>query len=118
MTHSRRLASLSSTVLFAAVIAIAPNAGAQKYPDHPIKLIVPVPPGVGVVDKRESGVDLAAQPLAQSKGQPHISGRLLSTYATAEQHRFFAEGQGRVTTLIHGPAQRHSNEEWRRVVCC
>ena len=68
MTHSRRFASLGSTLLLAAAIAISPNAGAQKYPDHPIKLIVPVPPGGGVdILSRAIG-----NKMSQSMGQPIV----------------------------------------------
>jgi tripartite-type tricarboxylate transporter receptor subunit TctC len=47
---------------------LAPTAGAQRYPDHPIKLIVPVPPG--------GGVDLLSRAIGskmqQSMGQPVV----------------------------------------------
>ncbi|MFO1311489.1 MAG: tripartite tricarboxylate transporter substrate binding protein [Burkholderiales bacterium] len=48
MNRFRRFASLGAALLLGAASTIAPNAVAQKYPDHPIKLIVPVPPGGGV----------------------------------------------------------------------
>ncbi len=68
MTHSRRFPSLASTLILAAAIAIAPSAGAQKYPDHPIKLIVPVPPGGGVdILSRAIG-----SKMSQSMGQPIV----------------------------------------------
>ena len=44
-----RLAASSAVIsLGAAALAWAPAAHAQRYPDHPVKLIVPVPPGGGV----------------------------------------------------------------------
>ena len=68
MTHFRRFASLGSILLLATAIAIAPSAGAQKYPDHPIKLIVPVPPGGGVdILSRAIG-----NKMSQSMGQPVV----------------------------------------------
>ena len=49
-------------------IAAATPASAQRYPDHPIKLIVPVPPG--------GGVDLLSRAIGakmqQSMGQPVV----------------------------------------------
>jgi tripartite-type tricarboxylate transporter receptor subunit TctC len=45
---------------------VSQSAGAQGYPDHPVRLIAPFPPG-GAVDAIARTV---AQPLAQSLGRP------------------------------------------------
>ena len=52
-------------------------------------------PVVRVVDERKGRVDVVGQALAQRYGEPHISSRLLSANATAEQHSLLAKGQGR-----------------------
>ena len=44
----RFVASVAVITLGAALMAVAPAADAQRYPDHPLKLIVPVLPGGGV----------------------------------------------------------------------
>ena len=68
MSHIRRLASLGFALLVVTAIAIAPSAIAQKYPDHAIKLIVPVPPGGGVdILSRAIG-----NKMSQSMGQPVV----------------------------------------------
>jgi len=68
MSDIRRFALLGIALTLVATMAIAPSAGAQKYPDHPIKLIVPVPPG--------GGVDILSRAIggkmAQSMGQPVV----------------------------------------------
>ncbi|MEO8752489.1 MAG: tripartite tricarboxylate transporter substrate binding protein [Casimicrobiaceae bacterium] len=69
MTPLRRLfAPLALIATSAAVIAFAPAATAQRYPDHPVKLIVPVPPG--------GGVDLLSRAIGTkmqlSMGQPVV----------------------------------------------
>jgi tripartite-type tricarboxylate transporter receptor subunit TctC len=69
MTPVRRfLASLAVLATGAGALAIAPTATAQRYPDHPIKLIVPVPPG--------GGVDLLSRAIGTkmqlSMGQPVV----------------------------------------------
>jgi tripartite-type tricarboxylate transporter receptor subunit TctC len=67
MSHIRRFASIGFASLVVAAAALAP-ANAQKYPDHPIKLIVPVPPGGGVdILSRAIG-----SKMAQSMGQPVV----------------------------------------------
>ena len=63
-----RSAWLAGAALFA-VLAIFAAPASAAYPDHPIKLIVPVPPG--------GGVDLLSRAIGakmqQSMGQPVIS---------------------------------------------
>ena len=44
----RFFSSFAAVTLGVASLVLVPTAGAQRYPDHPIKLIVPVPPGGGV----------------------------------------------------------------------
>jgi tripartite-type tricarboxylate transporter receptor subunit TctC len=69
-TFSRLLghAAWLAGAAFAASLLLAPPAMAQRYPDHPIKLIVPVPPG--------GGVDLLSRAIgakmSQSMGQPVV----------------------------------------------
>ena len=54
----RTLSGLCGTALLAILGALLPGAAcAQRYPDHPIKLIVPVPPG--------GGVDILARAIGQ-----------------------------------------------------
>ena len=67
MTHVRRFAA-SLAIISCAILALAPPALAQKYPDRPIKLIVPVPPGGGV-DLLSRAVGARMQ---QSMGQPVV----------------------------------------------
>src|SRR5450432_450166 len=68
MSHIRRFASLGFALLVVAAIDIAPSASAQQYPDHTIKLIVPVPPGGGVdILSRAIG-----NKMSQSMGQPVV----------------------------------------------
>jgi tripartite-type tricarboxylate transporter receptor subunit TctC len=68
MSRTRRFASIGLALLVAVVSSIAPDANAQKYPDHPIKFIVPVPPG--------GGTDILSRAIAnkmsQSMGVPVI----------------------------------------------
>ena len=68
MNRFRRFASLGAVVLLGTLSVAAPNAFAQKYPDHPVKLIVPVPPGGGVdILSRAIGAKMS-----QSMGVPVV----------------------------------------------
>ena len=62
------LASLTILAAAAGALAYAPTASAQRFPDHPIKPIVPVPPG--------GGVDLLSRAIGTkmqlSMGQPVV----------------------------------------------
>jgi tripartite-type tricarboxylate transporter receptor subunit TctC len=68
MSCIRRYASIGLGLLVGVIVSIAPNANAQKYPDHPIKFIVPVPPG--------GGTDILSRAIAnkmsQSMGVPVV----------------------------------------------
>ena len=69
MKRLRRFAASFAVIAVAAASMCAlPAANAQRYPDHPIKLIVPVPPG--------GGVDILSRAIggkmAQSMGQPVV----------------------------------------------
>jgi tripartite-type tricarboxylate transporter receptor subunit TctC len=68
MTPVRHFLSALILVAGAGAVAFAPTATAQRYPDHPIKLIVPVPPG--------GGVDLLSRAIGTkmqlSMGQPVV----------------------------------------------
>ena len=56
-------------VIGAALLAVAAVAGAQQgYPNRPIKLIVPWPPGGGV----DTAARILSQPLAERLGQPIV----------------------------------------------
>lgn len=57
----RKLIALSFSLL-------APLAAAQDFPNHPITIVVPVPPG-GIVDL---AARLASEPLATALGQPTV----------------------------------------------
>ena len=70
MSHIRRFASIGFASLVVAAVATAPIASAQKYPDHPIKLIVPVPPGGGVdILSRAIGSKMAQSMGAAGRGR-------------------------------------------------
>jgi len=62
---AQRIVRLALAVLMAAT---AGAAHAQAYPNRPIKLIVPWPPGGGV----DTAARLIAEPLAQRLGQPIV----------------------------------------------
>jgi len=68
MSRIRRFASTALALFVAVTAFMAPGARAQRFPDHPIKLIVPVPPG--------GGVDILSRAIAnkmsQSMGQPVV----------------------------------------------
>lgn len=73
MIHRRRLiqalpSSLAATAATAPFLAAAPAAMAQGYPDRPIRLIVPFPPG-GPVDV---GGRIVATGLSAQLGQPVV----------------------------------------------
>jgi tripartite-type tricarboxylate transporter receptor subunit TctC len=57
-----------AVLAFALGLALAAPASAQTYPDHPIKLVVPFPPG-GPVDVTAR---IVAQPLSLVIGQPIV----------------------------------------------
>ena len=61
----RRIMRLALAALIAAAAGVV---DAQSYPNRPIKLIVPWPPGGGV----DTAARLIAEPLAQRLGQPIV----------------------------------------------
>jgi tripartite-type tricarboxylate transporter receptor subunit TctC len=63
---ARRVASLLLAGLLAA--AFAPAAGAETYPDKPVRIIVPFPPGAGV----DIVTRLVAARLSESMGKPFV----------------------------------------------
>ncbi len=65
---NRFVTPLAALVLCALVSAAAPLALAQPYPNQPIRLVVPWPPGGGV----DTTARMIAQPLSQRLGQPIV----------------------------------------------
>ena len=66
-SHSR-LSKIIRIGVAAAMLATVGLAQAQSYPDKPIRLIVPWPPGGGV----DTSARIIAQPLAERLGQPVV----------------------------------------------
>lgn len=66
--HSMRAIALAPAILLAALLAAAPFARAQPYPNKPIKIVAPFPPG-GPVDILSRTI---GSRLSQRLGQPVI----------------------------------------------
>jgi tripartite-type tricarboxylate transporter receptor subunit TctC len=65
MTRLHKVCKLFATLVFAAITQFA---GAQAFPDRPITLVVPNPPG-GLVD---TSARILSEPLTRVIGQPVI----------------------------------------------
>src|SRR4051812_10040424 len=94
MNHS----AFPARLLLIALVLVAGMASAQKYPDRPIKVIVPYPPGGGT----DVVARILSEPLAAELGQPIIidnRGGAAGNVGTEVAARAPADGYNLLLTL-------------------